>query len=66
MMYPVGCLLAFRGEDWLTDLADSHGIVLSQDDTRSGEPALQVLVNSRVIDILCDEFEDHELELIEC
>jgi len=66
MMYPVGCLLAFRGDLWLADLSDSHGIVLGHDDTDAGEHAFQVLVNERVIDILCDEFEDEELELIEC
>lgn len=64
MMYPVGCLLAFRGHDWLADLTDSHGIVLGHDDTAQGDPAMQVLVNERVIDILCDEFDDKELELI--
>lgn len=64
MMYPVGCLLAFRGHDWLADLTDSHGIVLGHDDTKDGDSAMQVLVNERVIDILCDEFDDKELELI--
>ena len=64
MMYPVGCLLAFRGHDWLADLTDVHGIVLGHDDTEHGDPAIQVLVNERVIDILCDEFDDKELELI--
>lgn len=66
MMYPAGCLLAFRGHDWLADLTDAHGIVLGHDDTDHGEPAMQVLVNERVIDILCDEFDDRELELIDC
>ena len=66
MMYPAGCLLAFRGEDWLSDLKDSHGIVISHDDTKHAEPAMQVLVNERIIDILCDEFDDRELELLEC
>ena len=65
MMYPVGCLLAFRGHDWLADLTDAHGIVLGHDDTDHGDPAMQVLVNERVIDILCDEFDDKELELID-
>ena len=64
MMYPVGCLLAFRGHDWLADLADAHGIVLGHDDAKGGDSAMQVLVNERVIDILCDEFEDEELELL--
>ena len=64
MMYPIGCLLAFRGHDWLADLTDAHGIVLGHDDTDHGDPAMQVLVNERVIDILCDEFDDKELELI--
>lgn len=64
MMYPIGCLLAFRGQDWLADLSDAHGIVLSHDDTKDGDSAMQVLVNERVIDILCDEFEDEELELM--
>lgn len=66
MMYPAGCLLAFRGHDWLADLTDAHGIVLGHDDTDHGEPAMQVLVNERVIDILCDEFDDRELELVDC
>lgn len=64
MMYPAGCLLAFRGHDWLADLTDAHGIVLGHDDTKDGDSAMQVLVNERVIDILCDEFEDEELELL--
>lgn len=68
MMYPVGCLLAFRGDDWLDDLKDVHGVVLSHDNDDScggTEEAMQVLVNGKIISILCDEFEDEEIELIE-
>lgn len=65
MMYPVGCLLVFRGDDWLDDLKDSHGIVIGHNDAQIGDEAMQVLVNGRVIDILCDEFNDEELELVE-
>jgi len=65
MMYPAGCLLAFRGHDWLADLTGAHGIMLGHDYTDHGDPAMQVLVNERVIDILCDEFDDKELELID-
>jgi len=66
LMYPSGCLLRLKGDGWRADLIDSHGIVLEHSCTFAGEPAFQILVSGQVIDILCDEFEDHEIELIEC
>lgn len=65
MMYPIGCLVTFRGEEWLSALKDAHGIVIGHDDTDLGDAALQIMASGRVLDILCDEFEDEELEAID-
>lgn len=65
MTFPIGSIVVFRGSEWLDDLKDSIGIVVGHSTEESVDPTLDILVNGRVIAILCDEFEEEELELIE-
>lgn len=65
MTFPVGSMVAFRGRLWLDNLTDSIGIVVGHSSDESVDPSLEILVNGQVITVLCDEFEEEELELIE-
>jgi hypothetical protein len=63
-LYPVGSLVAFRGDEWLETLGDCIGIIVAHDWKSMLGYVLVVLVNGHTIDIMADEFDTRELELV--
>ena len=61
---PVGTLFLFTGDDWLADLIGSRGIVIAHRMSADGL-VMDVLACGRTIPILFDEFEPHEIEIIQ-
>ena len=60
----MGALIAFRGDEWLADLIDKVGVVTLHHYSSFGQ-TMDILVCSRIVPILLDEFEPHEIEILQ-